>query len=297
MHADFDDVFNLNTRAQFFVGKNALKHLQPGGRLVLMSSIAAGVGVPGHALYAGSKSAVEGFTRCFAADFGQKSCTVNAIAPAGVKTDMWTANSWRYAPGCTRSSSLEEIEVALAQGSPLGRCGIPQDIGRIVAFLASPGSEWLNGKQHPVSGVILISSSRGSNHDCLQFRADHSRKWRCQHLSCICDISGRLGGRKFKSCICLKCEMRNSCIVFLESLAYLSNTIDETNFIVSNLPMLTSHENVSLVASVPLLWGAAVGGVPAGPDGYPLARWVPGGTSRPEHTSSVPRNMSGLDNA
>jgi 3-oxoacyl-[acyl-carrier protein] reductase len=190
--ADFDDVFNLNTRAQFFVGKNALKHLQPGGRLILMSSIAAGVGVPGHALYAGSKSAVEGFTRCFAADFGQKSCTVNAIAPAGVKTDMWTANSWRYAPGCTQSSSLEEIEVALAKGSPLKRCGIPQDIGRIVAFLASPASEWLNGKQFSLSRVIFISSPSGSNLDRVTFRADPSRKWWCQYLRCICDISGRL---------------------------------------------------------------------------------------------------------
>lgn len=143
---DFNEVFNINTRAQFFVAKNAFDHIQPGGRLILMSSIAAGVGVPGHAIYAGSKSAVEGFTRCFAADFGQKGCTVNAIAPAGVKTDMWTENSWRYAPGCDRSSSLGEIEAALANGSPLKRCAIPADIGRVVAFLASSSSEWINGK-------------------------------------------------------------------------------------------------------------------------------------------------------
>ncbi|KAJ5175048.1 uncharacterized protein N7482_000925 [Penicillium canariense] len=154
--ADFEEIFNLNTRAQFFVAKNALQHLQPGGRVVLMSSIAAGVGVAGHALYAGSKSAVEGFTRCFAADFGKKSCTVNAIAPAGVKTDMWDANAWRYAPGCDRSSSLEEIEAALASGSPLKRCGVPRDVGRIVAFLASPESEWINGQILPVNGGANI---------------------------------------------------------------------------------------------------------------------------------------------
>jgi len=143
---DFNEVFDLNTRAQFFVAQNAYKYIQPGGRVVLMSSIAAGVGVPGHSLYAGSKSAIEGFTRCFAADFGKKRCTVNAIAPAGVKSDMWLKNSWRYAPGCDQSSSLEEIEQALASGSPLKRCGVPADIGRVVAFLASPGGEWINGK-------------------------------------------------------------------------------------------------------------------------------------------------------
>ncbi|KAJ5661420.1 Hydroxynaphthalene reductase arp2 [Penicillium maclennaniae] len=52
---DFNKVFDLNTRAQFFVAKNTYNYIQPGGRVVLMSSIAAGVGVPGHSLYAGSK--------------------------------------------------------------------------------------------------------------------------------------------------------------------------------------------------------------------------------------------------
>ncbi|MCJ1399071.1 Arp2/3 complex subunit, actin nucleation center [Xylographa trunciseda] len=143
---DYNEIFDLNTRAQFFVAKAAFQHLSPGGRLILMSSIAAGIGVPGHSLYAGSKSAVEGFTRCFAADFGSKGCTVNAIAPAGVKSDMWSQNSWRYAPGCDKTSSIAEVEEALANGSPLKRCAVPADIGRVVAFLASPEGEWVNGK-------------------------------------------------------------------------------------------------------------------------------------------------------
>ncbi|KAJ5215146.1 Hydroxynaphthalene reductase arp2 [Penicillium citrinum] len=153
---DFNAVFDLNTRAQFFVAKYAYDYIQPGGRVVLMSSIAAGLGVPGHSLYAGSKSAVEGFTRCFAADFGKKRCTVNAIAPAGVKSDMWLSNAWRYAPGCDQGSSHEEIEAALANGSPLKRCGVPEDIGRIVAFLSSPAGEWINGQILPCNGGANI---------------------------------------------------------------------------------------------------------------------------------------------
>lgn len=51
-------------------------------------------GVPNHALYAGSKAAVEGFTRSFSVDCGSKGITVNAIAPGGVKTDMFDANAW-----------------------------------------------------------------------------------------------------------------------------------------------------------------------------------------------------------
>ncbi|EED17886.1 conidial pigment biosynthesis 1,3,6,8-tetrahydroxynaphthalene reductase Arp2 [Talaromyces stipitatus ATCC 10500] len=153
---DFNEVFNINTRGQFFVAKTAHKHIEQGGRVILMSSIAAGVSVPGHALYAGSKSAIEGFTRCFAADFGEKRCTVNAIAPAGIKSDMWLANAWRYAAGCDKTSSLEEIETALANGSPLKRCGVPADIGRVVCFLASPDGEWINGQTIPVNGGANI---------------------------------------------------------------------------------------------------------------------------------------------
>ena len=143
---DFDEIFALNTRAQFFVAKAALKHISPHGRLILMSSIAAGLGVAGHSLYAGSKNAVEAFARCFAKDFGAKKCTVNCIAPAGVKSDMWTQNAWRYAPGCDKSSTAEEIEASLARGSPLNRVAVPGDIGRCVAFLASEEGEWINGQ-------------------------------------------------------------------------------------------------------------------------------------------------------
>jgi 3-oxoacyl-[acyl-carrier protein] reductase len=86
----YDDVFALNTRAQFFVAQQAYINLQQGGRIILMSSVAATMsGIPNHALYAGSKAAVEGFTRSFAKDCGHKRITVNAIAPGGVKSDMF----------------------------------------------------------------------------------------------------------------------------------------------------------------------------------------------------------------
>jgi 3-oxoacyl-[acyl-carrier protein] reductase len=93
--ADFDYIFNINCRGQFFVAQQGLKYLGRGGRIILMSSVAATMsGIPNHALYAGSKAAVEGFTRSFAVDCGEKGITVNAIAPGGVKTDMFDANAW-----------------------------------------------------------------------------------------------------------------------------------------------------------------------------------------------------------
>ena len=102
-------------------------------------------GVPNHALYAGSKAAVEGFVRSFSVDCGHKKITVNGIAPGGVKTDMYEENSWHYVPGGTKGMDQNAIDAGLANMCPLKRVAVPADIGRVVAFLASADSEWVNG--------------------------------------------------------------------------------------------------------------------------------------------------------
>lgn len=142
----FDFVFGLNVRAQFFVGQHAYKYCEPGGRLILMSSIAAGLlGVADHSLYSGSKSAVNGITKSFATDFGKRGMTCNAIAPGGVKSDMFTQVAWRYIPGADNSWTADEIESAMANHCPLKRCALPVDVARVVAFLASQDGGWVNG--------------------------------------------------------------------------------------------------------------------------------------------------------
>lgn len=142
----FDQVFGLNCRGQFFVAQNALKHCRHGGRLILTSSIAASIGgIPNHALYAGSKAAIEGFTRAFAVDCGEKGMTVNAIAPGGVKTDMFDENAWHYVPGGYKGMPMDIIDEGLAKMCPLKRVGTPADIGKAVFTLCSDEGEWING--------------------------------------------------------------------------------------------------------------------------------------------------------
>jgi len=150
----FDKVFNLNCRGQFFVAQQGLKYCSRGGRIILTSSVAATMsGVHNHALYAGSKAAVEGFTRSFAVDCGEKQVTVNAIAPGGVKTDMYTENSWHYVPGGYKGMPIETIDAGLARINPLSRVGVPADIGRAVSALCSEDCEWINGK-HRIPDVL-----------------------------------------------------------------------------------------------------------------------------------------------
>ncbi|CAK7231912.1 putative secondary metabolism biosynthetic enzyme [Sporothrix curviconia] len=153
----FDKVFNLNCRGQFFVAQQGLKHCRPGGSIILTSSVAASLtGIPNHALYAGSKAAVEGFTRAFSVDCGEKGVTVNAIAPGGVKTDMYDENSWHYVPGGYKGMSQEIIDAGILKACPLKRVGTPADIGKAVALLVSPEGEWINGQVIKLSGGSAV---------------------------------------------------------------------------------------------------------------------------------------------
>lgn len=154
---EFDKVFAINTRGQFFVAQQAYKHLSPGGRLIMISSISAQArGVANHAVYSGSKAAVEAFARCFAADFGAKKITVNAIAPGGIKTDMYVEAARKYIPG-SENWSDEQVDKVAESWSPLKRAGYVEDVARVVAFLASEDGGWMNGELRSIAWSLGIN--------------------------------------------------------------------------------------------------------------------------------------------
>lgn len=179
---EFDRVFNINTRGQFFVAREGYKHLNNGGRIILTSSnTARGFVVPKHAIYSGSKGSIESFVPVLAKDCGSKQITVNAVAPGGTVTDMFHDVAHHYIPGgekmtieqlkevsfpflfscfkktlytfyiCTKLTS-SFLSQAAAYASPLHRCGYPLDVAHAVCFLASKEAEWINGKVLPVDG-------------------------------------------------------------------------------------------------------------------------------------------------
>src|SRR5262249_27886757 len=98
---------------------------QRGGRIINISSVAAGYHNPGQANYAASKGAINAFTRALAVELARKNITVNAVAPGFIETDMSEA---------VRNLAGDRIEKAI----PMRRFGQPEDIARVVAFLASP---------------------------------------------------------------------------------------------------------------------------------------------------------------
>ncbi|KAK5706869.1 Short chain dehydrogenase AgnL6 [Elasticomyces elasticus] len=150
---EFDRVFSLNTRGQFFVAREAYKHLTPGGRIVMTSSNTAdSFTVPKHSIYSGSKGAINTFVRCLAKDCGDKKITVNAVAPGGIVTDMFHATAKDYLPNAENMTEQQILDI-VASVSPLNRCGYPIDVAKIVGFLASEESEWINGKVLGLDGA------------------------------------------------------------------------------------------------------------------------------------------------
>jgi len=153
---EYDRVFNINTRGQFFVAREAYKHLEVGGRLILMGSITGQAkGVPKHAVYSGTKGAIETFVRCMAIDFGDKKITVNAVAPGGIKTDMYHKVCREYIPNGPELDD-DGVDEYAAGWSPLHRVGLPIDVARVVCFLASQDGEWINGKVLGIDGAACM---------------------------------------------------------------------------------------------------------------------------------------------
>lgn len=149
---EFDRVFSLNTRGQFFVAREAYRVLQEGGRIVLTSSnTSKDFSVPKHSLYSASKGAIDTFVRILSKDCGDKKITVNGVAPGGTVTDMFHDVSHHYIPNGEKFTAEERQQMA-AHASPLHRNGFPEDIARVVGFIVSKEGEWINGKVITLDG-------------------------------------------------------------------------------------------------------------------------------------------------
>lgn len=126
--------------------KAVIPHLRAPGRIINLSSVAARRGSPGVSVYSASKAAVEGFTRSLACELGPVGCTVNAVEPGAMESDM------------LRREVPEEVIAYIQQNTPLGnRVGVPQDIARVVTFLAGEGAVWVTGQSICVSGGLHMN--------------------------------------------------------------------------------------------------------------------------------------------
>ena len=144
--AQFDRLVDVHVKGVFFLTQTLLPLITDGGRIVNFSSGLTRFAYPGYAAYAAMKGAVEVLTRYMAKELGPRGIAVNTVAPGAIETD--------FGGGAVRDNP--EINRQLAGITALGRVGVPDDIGPMVASLLSPDNRWVTAQRIEVSGGQAI---------------------------------------------------------------------------------------------------------------------------------------------
>jgi NAD(P)-dependent dehydrogenase (short-subunit alcohol dehydrogenase family) len=144
--AQFDALFDTHVKGVFFLTQSLLPLLTDGGRIVNFSSGLTRVSFPGFSAYAAAKGAVEILTVYMAKELGSRGITVNTVAPGAIETD--------FLGGAVRD--VPDLNGQFAAMTALGRVGLPDDIGPMVASLLGPANRWVNAQRIEVSGGQTI---------------------------------------------------------------------------------------------------------------------------------------------
>jgi 3-oxoacyl-[acyl-carrier protein] reductase len=137
---DFDRLFAVNVRAPFFLVQQLLPILSKGSSIVLVASLAARGVVGTIPAYAATKGAIDTLVKHFASLLGARGIRVNAVAPGVVETDM---------SNFTKTDAGRDLALGM---QALKRLAQPDDIGGVVAFLASEDARWISGDTIHVDG-------------------------------------------------------------------------------------------------------------------------------------------------
>lgn len=144
--AELDNVYNVHFKGVFFLTQQLLPLMKDGGRIVNLSTGLTRVTVPGSAAYASMKGAVEVLTRYLAKELGARGIAINTVAPGAIATD--------FSGGMVRDNP--EINRRVSEMTALGRAGVPDDIGPMIASLLSEDDRWINAQRIEVSGGMAL---------------------------------------------------------------------------------------------------------------------------------------------
>ena len=144
--AQFDDLVNIQFKGPFFLTQKALNVLNDGGGIVNISSGLTRFSFPGYSTYASMKGAMETLTKYQAKELGERKIRVNIVAPGAIETD--------FGGGVVRDN--EQLNQLISSLTALGRVGLPDDIGGVVAFLCTDDAKWVNGQRLEVSGGVNL---------------------------------------------------------------------------------------------------------------------------------------------
>ncbi len=143
---DFDRLYNIHFKGVFFLTQKLLPVIRDGGRIVNISSGLARFALPGFAAYGSLKGAIEVLTRYMAKELGPRGIAVNTVAPGAIETDF----------GGGRVRDNPELNKFVASVTAMGRVGVPDDIGPMIATLLADENRWMTGQRLEVSGGMFL---------------------------------------------------------------------------------------------------------------------------------------------
>lgn len=141
-----DAMTNIHFKGPYFLTQKLLPSLNDGSSVVNTSSGLARFSFAGYSAYGAMKAAIDSLSRYQALELGSRKIRVNSVAPGAIETD--------FGGGAVRDMS--DLNKYLASETALGRVGLPDDIGSVVAFLCSEDSKWINAQRIEVSGGFRI---------------------------------------------------------------------------------------------------------------------------------------------
>ncbi len=142
----FDTALNIHYKGVFFLTQKALPFINNGGRIINISSGLARTSFPGSSAYGSMKGAIEVLTRYMAKELGSRGIAANVVAPGAIATDF----------GGGRLRGNKELQAQISSFTALGRVGLADDIGGVVAFLCTEDAKWINGQRIEVSGGMNL---------------------------------------------------------------------------------------------------------------------------------------------
>jgi NAD(P)-dependent dehydrogenase (short-subunit alcohol dehydrogenase family) len=142
----FDKLVNVHFKGVFFLTQALLPLIADGGRIVNLSSGLTRISFPGFAVYSAVKGAVEVLSVYMAKELGSRGIAVNTVAPGAIETD--------FLGGAVRDTP--DLNKTFADMTALGRTGVPDDIGPMIAKLLTDDNRWINAQRIEVSGGQVI---------------------------------------------------------------------------------------------------------------------------------------------
>ncbi len=140
---EYQRQFGINVLGPLLATREALPLFGPqGGSVINISSVVSRMGIPGSAIYAGTKGALDTITQVLASELGPRKIRVNSINPGMVESEG------THAAGFIGGDFQKNIEAQ----APLGRIGQPEDVAKVAVFLASDDAGWLTGERISASG-------------------------------------------------------------------------------------------------------------------------------------------------